>query len=104
MITLRRQLVGKLEKIPDIEQLPSKIAGGSAIFFKGKEVAHFHSNNKIDIRLTKSVIKAEGLEHPADSIFHTGRKPGSHWIELSFRTTSQMIEIVRLFKLALEQY
>jgi hypothetical protein len=104
MTTLLSQLVEKLEKTNEIEHRPSKVAGGSAIFFKGKEVAHFHSNNEIDIRLTKSIIKTEGLEHPADSKFHTGRKPGSQWIELSFRTTSQVDEIIRLFKLALKQY
>jgi hypothetical protein len=46
----------------------------------------------------------EGLEHPANSKLHIGRKPGSQWIELSFRSTSQVDEIVRLFKLALRQY
>ena len=100
---LRDKLVIELEKIPGLEDRPSKVAGGSAIFFKGNEIAHFHHNNEIDVRLTKKVIRAEGLHHPSDSKFHQ-RNPNSEWIELRFRRQEHIAEVVRLFKLALRQY
>jgi len=56
MAELRRQLIKKLEGIPGLENKPSKVAGGSAIFYKGKEIAHFHHNNEIDVRLTKKLF------------------------------------------------
>lgn len=103
MATLKAQLIEKLNQITDLESRPSKVAGGSAIFYKGKEIAHFHNNNEIDVRLTKKVIKSEGLTHPTDSKFHH-RTPSSEWIELRFRRSHHLNEVVRLFKLALKQY
>jgi len=104
MSKLKLSLVQKLEGIPGLEDRPSKVAGGSAIFFKDKEVAHFHNNNEIDVRLTKQIIKKEGLAQPTDSDFHHHRGPASQWIELRFKNQKQVDEVVRLFKLAIEQY
>lgn len=101
---LRSDLVKRLEKIPGIEDRPSKIAGGSAIFFKNKEIAHFHHDNEIDIRLTRKVIRREGLNHPSDSTIHKHRSPSSEWLEIRFKSAKDVDEIVRLFKMALEQY
>jgi hypothetical protein len=101
---LRRDLVAKLEKIKGLEDRPSKVAGGSAIFFKNKEIAHFHHDNEIDVRLTRKIIRAEGLNHPDDSKIHHHRSPSSDWIELRFTKPSHLDEVVRLFNLALEQY
>ena len=100
----RVQLVRKLEEIPGLEDRPSKVAGGSALFYRGKEIAHFHHDHEIDVRLTKRVIRREGLQHHDDSEFHHHRSPSSEWIELRFRSARDVSEVVRLFKLALEQY
>lgn len=88
----------------DLENRPSTVAGGSAIFYRDREIAHFHSNNEIDVRLTRKVIKQEGLSHPNDSLVHRNRSRNSEWIELRFTRQEHVDEIVRLFKLALEQY
>ena len=104
MSRLRNELVARLEKIPGLENRPSKVAGGSAIFYRGKEIAHFHNDNEIDVRLTKKVIKAEGLSPFDDSEFHRHRSPNSEWIELRFTSGSHLDRVVALFKLALKQY
>jgi hypothetical protein len=83
MSKLKEQLLKKLEKIKGLESRPSKVAGGSALFLNNKEVAHFHHENELDFRLTKKLIKSEGLIHPNDSKFHK-RSPSSEWIELRF--------------------
>jgi hypothetical protein len=101
---LKAQLVKKLERISKLEDRPSKVAGGSAIFYRDKEIAHFHHDNEIDIRLTKKVIRAEGLTHPSNSKIHHHRGPSSEWIEIRFTTAKHVDEVVRLFKLALKQY
>lgn len=90
--------------IPGLEDRPSIVAGGSAIFYKNKEIAHFHSGNEIDVRLTKKIIRAEGLIHPEGSKFHKTRGPSSEWIELQFTRVNHIDEVVRLFKLAIKQY
>lgn len=104
MAKLRASLTKQLELIPGLEDRPSKVAGGSAIFFNGKEIAHFHDDHEIDVRLTRKVIRQEGLHHPSDSKIHRHRSPSSEWIEVRFRTAKDVAEVVRLFKLALEQY
>lgn len=104
MSRLRNQLVKKLQEIPDLEDRPSKIAGGTAIFFKEKEIAHFHHDNEIDVRLTAKVIRKLKLEHPKDSKLHRGRAKTSQWMELRFYNSTEVEQIVELFKLALENY
>lgn len=104
MPKLRNELIKKLEQIPGLEDRPSKVAGGSAIFFRDKEIAHFHNDNEIDIRLTKKVIRKEGLNHQTDSKIHKTRSLSSEWIEVRFHKSKDVDEVVRLFKLALEQY
>ena len=101
---LRKQLIAMLEKNPGLEDRPSKVAGGSAIFYRDKEIAHFHSDSEIDVRLTSKIIRAEGLEHPRGSKFHATRAKGSQWIELQFHKVEDLPEIARLFKLAIKQY
>jgi hypothetical protein len=101
---LRKKLVEKLKAFEGLEDKPSKVAGGSAIFYNGKEIAHFHNDNEIDVRLTKKIIKREGLTHPTDSQIHHQRSANSEWIELRFSSAEHVDEVVRLFKLALEQY
>lgn len=104
MAKLKNILIKNLEKISGLEDRPSIVAGGSAIFYKNKEIAHFHSNNEVDVRLTKKVIKKMGLSQPTDSKFHHHRGPGSEWIELRFRNQNQVEKVVELFKLAVKQY
>lgn len=104
MAKLRAELIKKLERIAGLEDRPSKVRGGSAIFYNEKEIAHFHHDNEIDIRLTKKIIRKEGLNHYEDSEVHKHRSPNSEWIEVRFRTAKDIDEVVRLFKLALKQY
>lgn len=101
---LRSDLVKKLSRIKGLEDRPSRVAGGSAIFYKNKEIAHFHDDHEIDVRLTKKIIKKEGLNHPSNSKIHRHRSPSSEWIEIRFKKPADVAEVVRLFKLALKQY
>ncbi|MDZ4083095.1 MAG: DUF5519 family protein, partial [Bdellovibrionales bacterium] len=98
MSKLKIDLVKKLGQIPGLEDRPSKIGSGSALYFKNKEIAHFHNDHEIDIRLTKKVIRKEGLNHPSDSQIHKHRSPSSEWIEIRFHKAEDVAEIIRLFK------
>ncbi len=102
MAKLRKALVKKLERIPGLKDQPSPVAGGSAIFYRDQEIAHFHHDHEIDVRLTKKLIRQEGLKHPKDSEQHRNRSPQSDWIELRFETSKEVDEVVRLFRLFVE--
>jgi len=100
---LRARLVSELEAIPGLEDRPSPVTGGSALFYYGKEFAHFHNNNELDVKLTRKIISEEGLTHPTDSETHPNRSTGSQWIELRFSRSADIDEVVRLVNLAIGQ-
>ena len=75
MDTLKKQLLSVFSKIEGVEDRPSPVAGGTALFYFGKEFAHFHSDDELDLRLTKEIIQAQGLVHPSGLIQHPPRSP-----------------------------
>ncbi len=100
---LKQQLLQALATIDGLTAEPSPVSGGTALFYQGREFAHFHHDNELDLRLTKKVIQAEGLAHPTDSVHHPPRSPSSPWIEVRFRTASEVERTAELVKLAIAQ-
>lgn len=103
MENLKARLIAEVQKIDGVEDRPSPVAGGSALFYRGKEFAHFHNDTELDLRLTKKLIKAEALLHPKDSLHHADRAAGSPWIELRFNSVDDVGEVARLVRLATSQ-
>ena len=103
MDNLKAKLLIELRKIDGVEDRPSPVAGGSALFYNGKEFAHFHNENELDLRLTKKVIKTLGLSHPADSHIHPNRSANSPWIEVRFNNADDIEYVSKLVKLAVAQ-
>ena len=81
---------------------PDRHDGFCGLRYGGREFAHFHDFNELDLRLTKELIRSEGLAHPPDSKVHPKRGINSHWIELRFSRQADLDEIVRLVQLAME--
>ena len=100
MQSLKEKLIEAVEQIPGVENRPSPVAGGSALHYKGREFAHFHNDNELDLKLTKKLIKQEGIAHPENSEIHPGRAPSSQWIELRFNQACEVEKIAMLVKLA----
>ena len=101
--SLKRDLLQLLQGIEQLQALPSKVAGGTALFYKGKEFAHFHNDNEIDLRLTKTLIKSLGLSHPPRSAFHPTRAASSNWIEVRFYTMEEVNAAARLVRQAISK-
>ena len=70
MAKLRERLIKELVNIDGLKDRSSPVVGGSALYFNDKEFAHFHSDNELDLRLTKKAVTSEGLTHPKDSLHH----------------------------------
>ena len=100
MSGLKSRVIDEVQKIPGVEARHSAVAGGSAFFYLGKEFAHFHDDNELDLRLTKKVIKTQGLTHPSGSLHHPNRSPNSPWIEIRFHESADVDYVVRLVRLA----
>ena len=104
MATLRNQLVRRLEKVGvEDRALPGRDGGFSSLYYGGKEFAHFHDDNEVDIRLTREIISSEGLVHPLDSRIHPSRSRNSHWIEVRLSKAADIEKLVHLVRLAIEQ-
>ena len=73
MSGLPKELTQKLNSIPDVNVNLWKDSDLLCVFYKGKEVAHFQGNNELDIRLTRAVMKREGLSPPKNTTSHLGR-------------------------------
>jgi len=56
MASLKETLLRKLDDVEGVTVQPSPVAGGTALFFRGKDFAHFHHDTELDLRLTKKVI------------------------------------------------
>jgi len=103
MPSLKSAVVAELSQIDGFESRPSEVAGGTALFYRGKEFAHFHHDAELDLRLTSKVIKSLGLTHPPRSEHHPKRSPSSQWIEVRFTTQEEATRLVQLVKAAIEQ-
>lgn len=99
----RDQLLSLLEPIDGLEVRPSPVAGGIALFHRGKEFAHFHSDSEIDLRLTRKVIQSLGLVHPPNSTFHPNRAASSPWIEIRFHTPAEVQLVVSCVRLVTDR-
>ena len=104
MSDLRKQLVSRVASLGIEEHLaPGRDDGFAALVFRGNPFAHFHHDNELDIRLTKAVIRREGLTHPPGSTRHPKRGKTSHWIELRFYTPAELDQVVRLVEVAVDE-
>jgi hypothetical protein len=103
MPSLKQQLLAALADIDGFSAQPSKVAGGTALFYRGKEFAHFHHDHEIDLRLTRPLIRALGLTHPGGSVQHPTRAASSPWIELRFTTEDEVRRVAALVRQAIER-
>ncbi|MEE9310410.1 MAG: luciferase family protein [Cocleimonas sp.] len=103
MAELRKKLINRLEKLSGIDvRLWKPDSHLMVIYYKEKEVAHFHGNNELDIRLSKEVVKRDGLTHAPNHIGHPNRKDGGRWLIARFTRESHLSEIERLVNMAIE--
>jgi hypothetical protein len=60
----RAELEKRLGTLPGLDRRPSRYGNGASYFVADREIAHFHRDGRMDVRLTRQRIremKAEGL-------------------------------------------
>lgn len=97
----KHELLELLGEIDGLTSEPSKVAGGVALFYRGQELGHFHSDTEVDLRLTKKVIKELGLTHPPRSTRHPKRGASSQWIEMRFHDSDDVRRIADVLRAAI---
>lgn len=101
-MTPRTQLMGELNKIGVQEQrIPGRDDGFAGLVFQGQDIGHFHDDNEVDLRLGKTLIAREKLQHPPNSRVHPKRSKSSPWIEVRLENLRDVEKIVRLVRLSI---
>ena len=82
-----------LSALPDVEQLPSRFGArrNAAWFVQGREFAHLHSEELLDLRLPRSI--QAGLRSDPKARF---RKSPSAWLEFEFHTVDDVARLIEL--------
>lgn len=104
MDAMKARLLARLAPIEGLEARPSPVAGGTALFFRGKEIAHFHDDHEIDVHLSRQLITALGLLRPPPSAQHPDRAPSSPWIELRIDTEADVERVAQVIERAIAPF
>ena len=103
MMKLRKKLIAKLREIPDVDvHLWKPDYHLVVIDYKGREIAHFHGNNELDVRLSKDIVKRDELTHAVDRVGHLSRKNGGRWLIVRFTREPHLEKMVRFVEMAIE--
>jgi hypothetical protein len=81
LVSVREELERKLLEIPGVVRGPSRYGHGAAYRCGIREIAHFHGEERMDIRLTREVIRLRRAEGGFDRRVRT-RGPSADWVEL----------------------
>lgn len=93
MPSMVEQLRAALSRLDGVEQGPSRFGSrrNQAWSVAGREFAHLHADDLLDLRLPRS-IQATLRSHPRAHF----RKSASEWLEFEFRTPADVAELIAL--------
>jgi|SRR5580692_6387054 hypothetical protein len=77
-MTVRSDLEQRLGELPGLSRRRSRHGDGWSYFVGEREVAHFHGEERMDLRLTKDVIRQRSIEGRLDPRVSV-RGPYAHW-------------------------
>lgn len=88
-MSIRATLEARLTEVPGLDQRRSRYGHGGAYFVGEREVAHFHGENRMDVRLTREVIREHKARGPMDPRVRT-RGSSADWVEVRVSETSDL--------------
>lgn len=80
-MTVRQELERRLDGLPGVVRKPSRYGHGPSYSTGGREIAHFHAESRMDVRLTKEEIRRRKSEGTLDLRLRT-RGPSAEWVEV----------------------
>jgi hypothetical protein len=99
----REKFESKLKKLDEVEVHLWKDSDLMCVFFRGKDFAHFHDEEEIDIRLSQKFIKKEELKPLEDSKYHSTRSKKSRWMQMRFQTGEDVSNLLSLIERLIEE-
>jgi hypothetical protein len=101
MTAPRALLCARLLELPGLEARRSRCGPDVAFFLEGAEIAHFHADDEIDVRLTKKVLRIN-REALAGDPRVVPRRSASDWVAVRFATAQDAEFAASLVRLAYE--
>lgn len=80
-MTPRATLERNLSALPELESRPSRFGKSKSYYLGDREIAHFHRDSRMDVRLTKEGIRRLKSEGALDHRVRT-RGASAEWAEV----------------------
>ena len=103
MNAFAQRLRGGLRKLDGVMESAGAFREGDAFWVNGKEIAHFHGEHAIELRLTKPEISARRGELRADPRVEL-RAGSSDWITVRFATMRDVAKVLDLAEVAAQAH
>ncbi|SPJ26794.1 luciferase domain-containing protein [Falsiruegeria mediterranea] len=100
MTPLRHALEQQLTQIPSLTIDRWKDTHLICLNYHGREVAHFHAENILDLRLSPKIIRQEALSREVSARIHPKRSQNSRWIGVEFKDEAGVPAVARLVQQA----
>ena len=78
-MSIREELERRLPEVPGVDRRPSRRGHGYTYFAGDREIAHFHGDLRLDVRLTRERIRQRVSERSFDERVRT-RGPSADWV------------------------
>jgi luciferase-like monooxygenase len=99
-MSVREDLERRLTRIPGVTRQPSRRGSGYSYFAGDQEIAHFHGDHRLDVRLTREVIGQRKANAGFDARVRT-RGPTADWVAVSVEEEKDIPLAIALVEAAL---
>lgn len=82
--------------MPNVELGTWKDTDLVCVFFGGKEIAHFHGETILDLRLSPKIIRQEQVSRAVSTRIHPARSKNSRWICVEFNSPAEIDKLLHL--------
>jgi hypothetical protein len=86
---VRAELEAKIAALPGVEERVSRYGHGRSFAAGGREIAHFHGETRMDVRLTREEIRRRRADGTLDPRLVT-RGAYSEWVEVTVTDTRDL--------------
>jgi hypothetical protein len=103
MSELRAKFETRLKDLPGVTIDHWKDTDLVCLFYNGKEFAHFHGDNILDIRLSQKIIRQQRLTRSVSNQIHPNRSQNSRWIGFELENDEDVQTLLELVQLSCDE-
>jgi hypothetical protein len=99
-MTYREELERRISQLASLDRRPSRHGDGFSYFVAEREIAHFHGDDRFDVRLTKLEIRQRRADGSLDRRVRTGG-PQAEWVAVSILAARDIALALELLECAI---